>query len=161
MSGNYFSKRKIKPSMALNLCDDNRSFCVSHCVLNEVLKYCLVFVYLVCIYRRQYRRIRGGRRLRRGRGGTLYQLYQLCQLYQSRQANTNASNTSARLARILLQIILFSELYQSQVFILQAFIYQSLFIVHLCLSLELLQELQAQSRQLQCSQLPLTSRSHS
>ena len=43
-------------------------------------------------------------------------------------------------------IYLFRELYQSQVFILQAFIYQSLFIVYLCLSLELLQEHQAQSR---------------
>ena len=43
-------------------------------------------------------------------------------------------------------IYLFREPYQSQVFILQAFIYQSLFIVDLCLSLELLQEHQAQSR---------------
>ena len=37
--------------------------------------------------------------------------------------------------QILLQFILFRELYQSQVFILQAFIYQSLFLVHLCLSI--------------------------
>ena len=39
-------------------------------------------------------------------------------------------------------IYLFREPYQSQVFILQAFIYQSTFIVHLCLSLELLQVFQ-------------------
>ena len=41
-------------------------------------------------------------------------------------------------------IYLFREPYQSQVFILQAFtyIYQSIFIVDLCLSLALLQELQ-------------------
>ena len=39
-------------------------------------------------------------------------------------------------------IYLFRETYQSQVFILQAFIYQSTFIVHLCLSLELLQVFQ-------------------
>ena len=36
--------------MALNLCDDNRSLCVSHCVLNEVLKYCLVFVYFPYLF---------------------------------------------------------------------------------------------------------------
>ena len=43
-------------------------------------------------------------------------------------------------------LYLFRELYQSQVFISQAFIYQSLFIVDLCLSLGLLQEHQAQFR---------------
>ena len=36
-------------------------------------------------------------------------------------------------------IYLFREPYQSQVFILQAFTYQSIFIVHLCLSIVLLQ----------------------
>ena len=41
-------------------------------------------------------------------------------------------------------IYLFREPYQSQVFILQAFtfLYHSIFIVDICLSLELLQELQ-------------------
>ena len=42
-------------------------------------------------------------------------------------------------------IYLFREPYQSQVFILQAFIYQSLFIVYLSLSLALLLELQVYS----------------
>ena len=147
--------------MVLNPCDDNRSSCVSTCVINRIPRYYLVIVYLVCIHRRQYRRIRGRRGdLRRG-GGTLCQLYQLCQLYHSRQANTHASSTSARQQGYSCKFILFRELYQSQVFILQAFIYQSLFIVYLCLSLELLQEHPAQSRKLQCNQLPLTSRSHS
>ena len=39
-------------------------------------------------------------------------------------------------------IYLFREPYQSQVFALQSSIYQSTFIVHLCLSLEFLQEFQ-------------------
>ena len=43
-----------------------------------------------------------------------------------------------KLARIPLQIYLFREPYQSQVFILQAFIYQSIFIVYLCLSPEII-----------------------
>ena len=118
--------------MALNFCDDNRSSCVSTCVINRVPRYYLVIVYLVCIYRRQYRRIRGRRGgLHRGRGGTLYHLYQLCQLYQPRQA------ILVQASKNTIAIYLFREPYQSQVFILQAFIYQSLFIVYLCLSLEI------------------------
>ena len=52
MSGNYFSKKEINGNPSINSWDASRSSCVSHCVLNEVLKYCLVPVYLVCIYRR-------------------------------------------------------------------------------------------------------------
>ena len=121
-------------------------FCVKHCVLNEVLKYCLVLVYSVCIHRRQYQRIRGGRRLRgRGRGGQLYQLY------QSRQA------ILVQASKDTIAIYLFREPYLSQVFTLQAckLFSQSLFIVDLCLSLELLQELQVQSSTLKFSQYPL------
>ena len=142
--------------MVLNLGDNNKSSCVSTCVINRVPRYYLVIVYLVCIHRRQYRRIRGRRGgLRGGRGRTLYQLYQLCQLYQPRQA------ILVQASKDTIAIYLFREPYQSQVFILQAFIYQSLFIVYFCLSPKLLQEHQAQSRQKQCSQLTLTSRYHS
>jgi len=45
MSGNYFSKKEINGNPSINSCDASRSSCVSHCVLNEVLKYCLVLVY--------------------------------------------------------------------------------------------------------------------
>ena len=141
--------------MALNLRDDNRSSCVSTWVINRVPRYYLVIVYLVCIYRRQYRRIRGRRGgLRRGRGGTLCQLYQLYQLYQSRQA------ILVQASKDTIAIYLFREPYQSQVFILQAFIYQSIFIVHLCLSIVLLQVFQGFSLATQIQLAPLTSRSH-
>ena len=52
MSGNYFPKKENKANPSINSCDDNRSSCVSPCVINRVLKYCLVIVYPVFIYRR-------------------------------------------------------------------------------------------------------------
>ena len=56
---------------------------------------------------------------------------------------TNCTNqgklTLVQASKDTIAIYLFREPYQSQVFILQAFIYQSTFIVHLCLSLEILQ----------------------
>ena len=55
-------------------------------------------------------------------------------------------------------IYLFREPYQSQIFILQAFIYQSLFIVYLCLSIVLLQVFQRFSLATQTELVPLTSR---
>ena len=45
MSGNYFSKKEIKENPSINSCDDNRSSCVNPCVINRVIKYCLVIVY--------------------------------------------------------------------------------------------------------------------
>ena len=42
MSGNYFSKKEINRNPSINSCNASRSSCVSMCVLNEVLKYCLV-----------------------------------------------------------------------------------------------------------------------
>ena len=48
MNGNYFSKKeKMKPSMALNLCDDTRSSWVSMCVIIRVPKY---FWWLCALY---------------------------------------------------------------------------------------------------------------
>ena len=44
MSGNYFFKKEIKTNPSLNSCDDIGSSCVSPCLINRVLKYCLVIV---------------------------------------------------------------------------------------------------------------------
>ena len=52
MSGNYFSNKENKANPSANYGDDNRSSCVSPWVINKVLKYCLVIVYPVFIYRR-------------------------------------------------------------------------------------------------------------
>ena len=42
MSGNYFSKKEMNGNHSINSCDASRSSSMSICVLNEVLKYCLV-----------------------------------------------------------------------------------------------------------------------
>ena len=52
MSGNYFSKKENEANHGIKSLDDNRSSCMSHYVVNRVLKYCLVIVYPVFIYRR-------------------------------------------------------------------------------------------------------------
>ena len=52
MSGNYFSKKEINGNPSNNSWDASRSSCVSLCELKEVLKYCLLLVYPVFIYRR-------------------------------------------------------------------------------------------------------------
>ena len=44
MSGNYFSNMENKANPSVNHGDDNRSSCVSPCLINRVLKYCLVIV---------------------------------------------------------------------------------------------------------------------
>ena len=42
MSGNYFSKKEINGNPSINSWDASSSSSMSLCVLNEVLKYCLV-----------------------------------------------------------------------------------------------------------------------
>ena len=44
MSGNYFPKKEINGNPSSNSWDASRSSSMSICVLNEVLKYCLVLV---------------------------------------------------------------------------------------------------------------------
>ena len=133
-----FPKRKMKPSMALNLCDDTRSSCVSHygylVYLSIVWWLCIPYLFI----------------------DASTEGYKEEEVIYEEEENFDHCTNQGKLipmqallvqdSKDTLAIYLFRELYQSQVFILQAFVYQSLFIVYLCLNLEILQEHQAQCR---------------